>query len=173
MTPNGRCARKPLRLDPYDAAAWDLTGRALAEASQFPEALYDFERALRYRPNFGPYLYEFALTLASDGQFNRAQESAEAATKADSNLAEPHALLGRIFSQKRRLTDAAVEFREAVRLRPDFMQARLDLASILIAQNERSQAVEQLREVLNGKDPQSARVAAEALQQLGANGVAK
>ena len=161
--------RDALHVDPYDAAAWDLAGRALAEKSQFPEALYDFEKAMRYRPNFGPYLYEYALTLASDGQFNRAEESAQAATRADPNLAEPHALLGRIFSQKRRLTEAAAEFHEAVRLRPDFMQARLDLASVLVAENEVQQAVEQLREVVKGRDPQSARIAAEALQRLGEN----
>ena len=31
-----------LRIDPYDAAAWDLAGRAMAGKGQFPEALYDF-----------------------------------------------------------------------------------------------------------------------------------
>jgi tetratricopeptide (TPR) repeat protein len=159
--------REALRIDPYDAAAWDLAGRALAEKSQFPEALYDFEKALHYRPDFGSYLYEYALTLSSAGEFYRAQDSAEAAAKADPALAEPHALLGRLFARKRLLTDAAREYREAVRLRPDFAQARLELASILVAQSEIPQAVEQLREVVKGRDQEAARVAALALQRLG------
>ena len=57
--------REALRVDPYDAAAWDLAGRALAEKRQFPEAFYDFEKAIRHRPDFAPYLYDYALTLFS------------------------------------------------------------------------------------------------------------
>ncbi len=156
-----------LRIDPYDAAAWDLAGRALAEQSQFPEALYDFEKALRHRPDFGPYLYDQALTLASAGEFDRAQESAESAAKAAPSLPEPHVLLGRILARKRQLPEAAREYQEALRLRPDFAQARLDLASVLAAQGEMQQAVEQLREVAKGRDQNAARIAAGALQRLG------
>jgi tetratricopeptide (TPR) repeat protein len=159
--------QEALRIDPYDAAAWDLAGRSMAEKSQFPEALFDFEKAIRHRPDFGPYLYEYALTLASAGQVYRAQESAEAAVKADPNLAEPHALLGRLDARKRQFAEAAKEYREAIRLRPEFAQARLDLASLLVAQGEVQQAVEQLREVAKGADPGSARIASDALRRLG------
>jgi hypothetical protein len=50
---------------------------------------------------------------------------------------------------------------------PDFAQARLDLASVLMASGERSQAIEELREVARGKDPAAARVAADALRRSG------
>lgn len=158
-----------LRIDPYDAAAWDLAGRATAGQSRFPEALYDFEKALRYRPDFGSYLYEYALTLASAGQFYRAEESAESAIKADSTLPEPHALLCRIFGRRRQFSEAVKECQEAIRLRPDFGQARLDMASVLVAQGDIARAAEQLREVARGRDANAARVAAEALQRLNSN----
>ena len=57
--------REALRLDPYDAAAWDLAGRARAGKGKFPEAFYDFEKAIRHRPGFPAYLYDYALTLFS------------------------------------------------------------------------------------------------------------
>jgi tetratricopeptide (TPR) repeat protein len=159
--------REALRIDPYDAAAWDLSGRALAEKGQFPEALYNFEKALRHRPNFAPYLYEYALTLSSASQFDRAQESAEAAARADPKLAEAHALLGRLLARKRQLPEAATEYRQAIRLRPDFARVRLDLASVLAAQGDLPGAVQQLREAAKSSDPEVARLAAEALQRLG------
>jgi tetratricopeptide (TPR) repeat protein len=163
----GEALREALRIDPYDAAAWDLAGRAMAEQNRYPEAFFDFEKALRHRPNFGQYLYDYALTLAGAGEFYRAEDSAESATKADPNLPEPHALLGRLLARKRQLAEAAKEYREALRLRPNFAQARLDLASVLVAQGEKQQAVEQLHEVAEGSDPSAARIAGETLQRLG------
>ena len=73
--------RETLRIGLYDAAAWDVAGRALAEKGQFPEALFDFEKAIHHRPGFAPYLYEYALTLSSASQFDRARENVEAALR--------------------------------------------------------------------------------------------
>ena len=56
---------------------------------------------------------------------------------------------------------------EAVRLRPEFARARLDLASVLAAQGDMKGAVQQLREASKGNDPEVARLAAGALQRLG------
>ncbi len=62
---------------------------------------------------------------------------------------------------------AAAEYEQAVRLRPDFARARLDLASVLLAQGEIPETVRQLREAAKGSDPEVARLAAGALQRLG------
>ena len=155
-----------LRIDPYDAAAWDLAGRALAERHQFPEALFDFERALHYRQDFAPYLYDYALTLSTAGQFERALEAAGASARADSNIAETHALLGSLLARKRELSEAAKEYREAIRLRPNFARPMLDLASVYAAQGDMQRALQQLREAAKSRDPEVARLAAEALQRL-------
>jgi len=54
-----------------------------------------------------------------------------------------------------------------LRLRPEFAQARLDLASVLMAAGERAQAIEHLREVARGRDASAARIAAAALRGIG------
>jgi FimV-like protein len=156
-----------LRIDPYDAAAWDLAGRSHAEKRQFPEALSDFEKAIRYRPNFAPHLYDYALALSSSGQFDRAQESAKAAARADPKLPEVHVLLGGLLARERQLPNAAGEYQEALRLRPDFGRTRLDLASVLLAMGDTPGAAQQLRDAAKSSDPEVARLAARALQQLG------
>jgi cytochrome c-type biogenesis protein CcmH/NrfG len=107
------------------------------------------------------------LTLASASQFDRSLESAEAAARADPNLAEPHLLLGGLLARKRQLPEAAREYQEAIRLRPDFARARLDLASVLVEQGDTRGAVQQLREAAKSSDPEVARLAAAALQRLG------
>jgi len=82
-------------------------------------------------------------------------------------MAEAHALLGGLLARKREFASAAGEYGEAVRLRPDFAQARLDLASVLAAQGKMQDAVEQLREVAKSKDAQAAGRAVEALKRIG------
>jgi superkiller protein 3 len=159
--------REALQLDPYDAAAWDLAGRTLAAKSQFSEALFNFEKAIRYRPNFAVYLYDYAVMLSSAGQPDRAQESAQAAIRADPKMAEVHVLLGGLLARKRQLSEAAAEYQEALRLRPDLARPRLDLASVLAAQGDMKGAVQQLREASKSNDPEVARLAAAALQRLG------
>jgi tetratricopeptide (TPR) repeat protein len=159
--------RGALRLDPYDAAAWDLAGRANAENGAVPESLFSFEKAIYYRPGFAPYLYEYGVALSGAGQLDRAQEMADAALKADPGLAEAHVLRGRLLVGKRRLPEAAVEYREALRLRPDFARVRLDLASTLASAGEMEQAVEVLREAAKSGDPEVARLALDALHRLG------
>jgi tetratricopeptide (TPR) repeat protein len=129
--------------------------------------LYDFEKALRQRPNFAVYLYDYALTLSSANQPDRAQESAEAALRAEPKLAEAHALLGGLLARKRQLPEAASHYQEAVRLRPDFGSRAIGPGLGSCAQGDMKGAVQQLREASKGNDPEVARLAAGALQRLG------
>jgi tetratricopeptide (TPR) repeat protein len=123
--------REALRTDPYDEDAWDLAGRILAEKGDIPEALYNFERAIRLRPGSAPHLYDYALALARADRFDEARERAEAALRADANLAEAHELLGGLFERKRQWADAAREYRRALELQPDLRRVQLRLENVL------------------------------------------
>ena len=120
-----------LRIDPYDDDAWDLAGRILAEKGESAEAMYNFERAIRLRPGSAPHLYDYALALARADRFDEAQSRAEAALRADGNLAEAHELLGGLFERKRQLPEAAREYRRALELRPDLRRVNLRLENVL------------------------------------------
>jgi len=159
--------QEALRIDPYDATAYDLTGRVLAGKGQLPEALYAFEKATRLRPGYGPHLYDYALALLSAGRVDQSQTQVEAAIQADPKMAEPHELLGGLLARKQQLPEAAREYREALRLNPNFDRAHLDLASVLAAQGDMPGAIEHLRTAANGRDPRVAEQAAGALQRLG------
>jgi predicted CXXCH cytochrome family protein len=159
--------RLALDVDPYDAEAYDLMGRVLAGKSQMAEALFDFEKATKLGPRHAPYLYDYALALTGVNRPDDAQTPVEAAVHADPNMAEAHELLGGLLAGKRLLSEAAHEYAEAIRLKPDFARAHLDLARVLVAQGDTAGAIEQLRKAAAGSDPQVAQIASRALQGIG------
>jgi tetratricopeptide (TPR) repeat protein len=158
--------QQALSIDPYDAATYDLAGRLLAGQGKASEALFDFEKATRLRPDSAPFLYDYALMLVRLNRFEEAQESAEAAIRADQNFADAHELLGGLLSRKTQLAEAVSEYQKAVQIRPDFSRAQLDLGLVLAAQGDRTGAIEHLRKAADGEDPNAARQANLALQQL-------
>jgi tetratricopeptide (TPR) repeat protein len=160
--------RDALATDPYDDAAWDLAGRVLTAKGETLEAFYDFERAIRLRPGYAPHLHDYALALVRADRFDEAQQRAEAAVRADPNLADAHELLGGLFARKRQLPEAAREYRRTLELRPDSDSAHLHLGNVLSAQGDVAGASEHLRQAARSSDAAIARQATEALRQMGA-----
>jgi predicted Zn-dependent protease len=159
--------REALRTDPYDATVSDLMGRVPAGKGQAPEALFDFEKATRLRPGYGPHLYDYALEISAVNRVDEAQASVQSALRADPDMAEGHELLGGLLAGKGQLQDAAREYAEAIRLKPEFARAHLDLARVLAGQGDMPGAIDQLRQAAAGSDPQVAQMAAQALKRLG------
>ncbi len=158
--------QQALSIDPYDAATYNLAGRLLAGTGKGSEAFFDFQKATRLRPGYGPYLYDYALMLVRLNRLDEAQESAQAAIHADQNLAEAHELLGGLLARKTQLGEAATEYQKALQARPDFSRAHLDLGLVLAAQGDLTGAAEHLRKAASGADPNVAQQAAQALQRL-------
>jgi tetratricopeptide (TPR) repeat protein len=156
-----------LRIDPYESAAWDLAGRVRTTKGDFRDAFYSFERAIRYRPDFAPHLYDYALALSTANDFDRAEEQVRRAIRFDAGMFEAHTLLGGLLARKRQFADAAMEYAEAVRLRPQLARTRLDLASVLAAQGKMPEAIKQLQTVAKSGDAEAAKLAADALLRLG------
>jgi tetratricopeptide (TPR) repeat protein len=159
--------RTELRIDPYEASAYNLMGRVLAGEGQAAESLFDFERATRLRPGYGPHLYDYALELSTAGRPDEARIAIESALRADPDVAEAHELLGRLLADKRQLPEAAREYQEAIRLKPELARAHLDLARVLADQGDMQGAIEHLRKAAAGTDPTVAQLAVEALQRIG------
>jgi tetratricopeptide (TPR) repeat protein len=155
-----------LRTDPFDDAAWDLGGRILAEKGDFQAASFDFERAIKLRPD-GRYMYDYALALVRADRFDEAQKEAEMAVHADGTLGEAHELLGGLHVRKNELTEAAREYEAALALKPDLPRVQLRLGMVLAAQGDKVGAAARLREAAKGNDAAIGRQAAQAMRDLG------
>jgi predicted CXXCH cytochrome family protein len=162
-----RAYREALRIDPWHAAAHANLARLLAALGDREQAIYYFEKANRLQPGNAPNLYEHALTLVQLNRFDDSQRQAEAAIAADPNLAEAHELLGGLHSRKSEPNLALPEFETAVRLKPGFSRAQLDLGVTMATQGDTNRAIPHLREAARGSDQRVAQQAARALQQLG------
>ena len=159
-------AQHALNIDPYDATAYNLSGRMLASKSRNSEALFDFEKATQLRASYGSYQYDYALMLVRLNRFDDAQAAVEASIKADPDFAAAHELLGSLLARKSQMTDATREYRRAVELQPDLSRAQLDLGLALAAKGDLTGAADHLRKAAGGHDPAIAQRAAQALQRI-------
>ena len=118
------------RLSPASAAVRYKAGLALRSAGRVAESVSAFEEAVRLQPAYGPLRLDLADTLANAGRNDDAIPHYLAALRAPEgiDLPEAHNNLGVALAIAGRREDAIAHFREALRLRPDFEQARANLA---------------------------------------------
>jgi Flp pilus assembly protein TadD len=121
--------REAIRLSPQSAEAHDSLGYLLVRQGRFAEAIGPLQQAIRLRPEFGPSHASLAGALREVGRlddsiaaYQRALQFRENATSADvrNNYGIALALRGRT-------TEAASEFREALRLNPRLTDAQTNL----------------------------------------------
>ncbi len=122
IDPAETALKRALGIDPYDAAAYDLMGQVAAGKNETSRALYNFQKATHLRPNYGPYLYNYALALVGAQRLDEGRAQAQAAVNADPSLAEGHALLGGLLARDQRLADAASEYQQQLKLQPDLIR---------------------------------------------------
>jgi superkiller protein 3 len=166
LTHSESALKDALRTDSFDDAAWDLGGRMLAEKSRFADAFFDFERAIKLRPD-SRYLYDYALALVRADRFDDAQTQAERAVRMDAGLADLHELLGGLHARKKELPEAAREYAAALALNPGLARVQLRLGTVLAAEGDKDAAALHFREAAKGNDAAVARQAAQALRDMG------
>ena len=110
-----------------------LFAEALVQAGRPDEAEAAARRALRRDERFVPAMIAMIKASLRRGRNELAQSILTQALAVDDSNAELHYLKGRVFlAQDGRLGDAINEFRRAVQLRPDYLEARMALGSQLL-----------------------------------------
>jgi tetratricopeptide (TPR) repeat protein len=109
-------------------------GTALAQLpGRLPDAIAEFESALRIRPDYAEAHYNLGNALARmPGRLPDAMVEYEAALRGAPNLAEAHYSLGNALSHvPGRLTGAIAEYQAALRIQPDHVYAHNNLGTAL------------------------------------------
>lgn len=86
--------------------------------------------ALRKYPNYARGHYQLGLALLQAEDYPGAQTEFEAVLEKDPSDAEAHNALGLALSYQGRGEEAAAQFWQALRLRPDFAEPRINLTAI-------------------------------------------
>ena len=94
-------------------------GNTLTELGRLPEAIAQYEAALRSQPNFAEAHNNLGNALFQLGRLSPAIDHYEAALRLEPDTAALHYNLGILLAQTGRLAEAASHYRAAIRLRPD------------------------------------------------------
>jgi tetratricopeptide (TPR) repeat protein len=189
--------RKSIALDPEFADSRNGLGVVLTELGQLQEAEAQIRTALSIRPalqtahaslayllqnrgDFAEAIWHFE--RAGDGAFNqfshgitlaRMNRTAEARAHLEKSLQaearQPlaHEVLGQLLEAEGRIPEAIARYKEAIRLRPDFGKAHVELGALLARQGNRAAAAAEFRAALADPDPQIRARAAAGLAAVG------
>jgi protein O-mannosyl-transferase len=145
---------------PDDARAHMNLGNALLQIpDRIPEAIAEYEAALRIYANYAQAHNNLGDALLQTGRRQDAMAEYQAAVRSDPNNAQAHSNLGSLLAQiPDRAPEAVAQLRTALRLQPDFGDAHYNLANILARMpSQLPEAVAEYQAALRSK-PEDPRV---------------
>ncbi len=125
-----------------------VMGAGLAEEGNFNDAVEEYHRAIRLKPDLAWVHYNFAITLQDMGRTQEAVQEYRAAIQIQSKNPSYHNNLGTILYQQGRLSESEAELREAVRLAPEHVRARVNLGNVLDDLGRPAEAETEYREAI-------------------------
>lgn len=134
---------------------YDL-GTAYMAKGRYDDAIAHFQKALEIKPDFAPAKNSLGTVYLKKGDIEQAIPIFEALTE-DILYGTPHYPLynlGMAYYQKKDFVKAEGYFREALELRPEYVQARYWLARTYLERGLAPEAIGELKKALN-RAPQS------------------
>lgn len=140
---------------------WNRAGLCLAMLGELEKALEHLDQAIEIAPDYAEAHLNRAIVLNTLGRFADAEEAFAHASQLDkrdegtvpsevgNQIAILHAKLGDLYMVAERMWEAAREFREALAVRPRFLDIRTKYAEALIELDELEEAHEELRHIVS------------------------
>ena len=130
--------RKSIEAHPTAEIYSDL-GFVVERQGKTDEAIGLYEKALALDPNCAPAHFNLAVALVRLEEFEKAERHYRAAVQAKPT-AEAYNGLGFVLSRQGKLDEAVVQFREAIRVDPEYAAAYNNLAASLVQQGTMEEA---------------------------------
>lgn len=143
------------------ADVYNMLGLIYYNNSRFEDAITAFKKALAINPMYIEASLNLSVVYNELGQFDKATETYMVAKTAGvgnaesyldpfvkGKLANMHASLGNIYKDIAYYTEAADEFKRALKLRPDFIDIKTNLAIVYRNLKDYPNAIKELEESL-------------------------
>jgi len=131
--------------------AHGLLGFYLGQLGRVPEAIVQFEQALRFDPDNAEAHHSLGVALGRTGKTQEAIEHFEQSLRIKPDYAEAHNNLGIILAHGGRVPEAIEHYERALRLNPDFAEAHYNLGSALERTGRVREAIEHYERALQIK----------------------
>jgi tetratricopeptide (TPR) repeat protein len=152
-----------IRLDPNYWQAFRIRGIAYAALGNNDSAFSDFNEAIRLKPDDATAYYRRALLQETVGAFDKSRSDYDDAIRIDPKFASAYNARGSLFfNQLKHIDRAIIDFRQALKLDPNYGTARSNLDIAYGARNANDAALEAWNEAIV-RNPQDAK----ALTQRG------
>jgi Flp pilus assembly protein TadD len=152
-----------LKIRPTLPGAHGYLAYLLANRGDYAEAIWHFERAGDGAFN----QLSYGITLARMNRLAEARTHVERSLEADANQPLAHEVLGGLLEAAGKIPDAVSHYKEAIRLRPDFGKAHIDMGAVLARKGDRAGAVAEFRVAESDPDPQIREMAVSGLAAIG------
>ena len=135
-------------INPENLRAHNNLGTALLEKKKLEEAIFHFNEALRYYPDFTDAHYNLANALEKKGDITEAIFHFNEALKIDTTHVEAHNNLGAVLIKEGRNEEALSHYAEALLIDPDHAEAHNNLGVFLLKNNKLNEALFHFKEAL-------------------------
>ncbi|HXV60674.1 MAG TPA: sulfatase-like hydrolase/transferase, partial [Vicinamibacteria bacterium] len=133
-----------LSLDPGNRQAFFNLGEIALFRKSYDEALDFFQRGLEQEPESPLFLRQLGVAYFYLADFPKAEQKLESARRSRSDLESVHFTLALLYEELGRLAEAEKAYREEIGFHPDHLRARVNLASLLGAQDRFDEQIAEL-----------------------------
>ena len=152
------CQRLALQLidridetEPQSARSHELRASALVAQQMLPEAVREYETAIKLDPDNARLYFDFGNTHFKQREFTEAEAAYAEACRLKPLFSEAYAMRGYALVELNRPEEGVPELRQALRLNPDLMSIHAVLGKALAGSGHVAEAVEEL-EMVKGTD---------------------
>lgn len=113
-----RWLEKALEISPKSADVWSEKAKLHAELLEISQAIFSFEKSIKFSNSFPPFVYEYSQFLIKIGALRRAKDELERLLEIDPKFSEPYYILAKIEARLNQFKKCFSNLKKAIALEP-------------------------------------------------------
>lgn len=109
---------KALEVSPKSADVWNEKAKLHAELLEISQAIFSFEKSIKFSNSFPPFVYEYSQFLIKIGALRRAKNELERLLEIDPKFSEPYYILAKIEARLNQFKRCFSNLKKAIELEP-------------------------------------------------------